>query len=181
MNKDFARQTGTSPESITNQAKQRLPQAAQAIASFTPIEEEEWVGTQATTLPLPAAQVSEFVQYTREGSKARLVLPLDKYNAVDQFGDLSELKAAGVEAKVSVVLPGKILGTNGMVVGNSVSWDLLALDADPWVEAQVGMEWWLIALIAVAVIFGAILVIWGLAKVFRRPRRYPQHHQVPGY
>lgn len=176
MDKDFARQTGASPESITQQAKSRLPEAAQAIASFTPIEEEEWVGTHATTVPLPAAQVSEFVQYTRAGSTAKLVLPLEKYSALDQFGDIADLKSTGVEARVSVVLPGKILGTNGVISGNSVTWDLLQMDSDPWVEAQVGMEWWLIALIAVAVIFGVILVIWGMAKVFRRPRRYPQYH-----
>lgn len=175
MDKDFARQTGSSPESITEQAKSRLPEAAQAIATFTPIDEAEWVGTHATTVPLPAAQVSEFVQYTRDGSTAKLVLPLEKYSALGQFGDVTDLKSTGVEARVSVVLPGKILGTNGVISGNSVTWDLLAMDSDPWVEAQVGMEWWLIALIAVAVIFGVILVVWGLAKVFRRPRRYPQY------
>lgn len=176
MDKDVARQTGASPASITEQAKAQLPEAAQAIASFTPIEEEEWIGTHATTVPLPAAQVSEFVQYTRDGSKARLVLPLEKYSALGQFGDLADLKSTGVEARVSVVLPGKILGTNGVISGNSVTWDLLAMDSDPWVEAQVGMEAWLIALIAVAVLFGVILVVWGLSKLFRRPKRYAAYH-----
>lgn len=178
MNKDFARQTGTTAESITAQAKDRLPQAAHAIATFTPIDEEEWVGTHTSTLPLPAAQVVEFVQYTREGSTAKVVLPLARYrsSALDQFGDIADLKSTGAEAKVSVVLPGKIVGTNGVISGDSVTWDLLTMNEDPWVEAQVGMEWWLIALIATAVIFGLILVMWGLSKLFRHPRRNPNYH-----
>lgn len=176
MDKNVARQTGATPESITAQAKSRLPNAAQAIAAFTPIDEEEWIGTHATTVPLPAAQVAEFVQYTHEGNKVRLVLPLKKYSTLGQFGDITDLKSTGVEARVSVVMPGKILGTNGVISDHSVTWDLLAMDSDPWVEAQVGMEWWLITLIAVAVIFGVILVIWGMAKVFRHPRRRQRYH-----
>lgn len=176
MNRTFANQTGATPDTITQNAKERLPAAAQAIATFTPIEEPEWVGTHATTIPLPADRVREFVLYTRDGAKARVTLPLERYRVLDGIGSVADLRQAGVEAKVSVAFPGKVLATNGVVTGNTVTWDLLQIDGDPWAEAQVGMEWWLIILIAIAVIFGVILVIWGLARIFRHPRRNPRYH-----
>ena len=134
------------------------------------------MGTHATTIPLPADRVREFVLYTRDGAKARVTLPLERYRVLNGIGSVADLRQAGVEAKVSVAFPGKVLATNGVVTGNTVTWDLLQIDGDPWAEAQVGMEWWLIILIAIAVIFGVILVIWGLARIFRHPRRNPRYH-----
>lgn len=165
MKRALSEELGYSSQDFVNQAKKSLPAQVQGVAEITPVDEPEWVGTKLTTPPVPANQI-EFVDYTRDGGRARLEINLNNINA-EEIRELPALKSFGAQVIMTAVFPDEVIASNGVYSGNEVTWDLLELNENPWVEARVGPELWVIIALIGAACLGLVVILVGIVRMLR--------------
>ncbi len=169
--RSLVEQANLSSAALIESAKKRIPEPAQAVSTIEPIEEPDWVGARLTTLPIPANQANQFVRYERDGNKARVDVLYANIRPKEFGVDDQALKSAGAEMTISAVFPGRVLASNGVIRENTVTWDLLTMTEDPWVEAQVGPETWVIAAAIGIGALGIVMLVYGVVRLARAPRR----------